>query len=55
MTGSRIRNALTPKKSSGVVVIVMINDRKAPLALWVEKKDRSITFLPPTLNIRIED
>ena len=51
----RIRNALTPKKSSGVVVIVMINDRKAPLALWVEKKDRSITFLPPTLNIRIED
>lgn len=49
-----IRTALTPKDSSGVVVISMINDRKAPLALWVEKKDRSITFLPPTLNIRIE-
>ncbi|PYY13811.1 MAG: hypothetical protein DMG61_12090 [Acidobacteria bacterium] len=49
-----IRTALTPKNSSGVVVISMINDRKVPLALWVEKKDRSITFLPPTLNIRIE-
>ena len=49
-----IRTALTPKNSSGVVVISMINDRKTPLALWVEKKDRSITFLPPTLNIRIE-
>ena len=51
----RIRNALTPKNSSGVVVIAMINDRKTPLALWVEKNDRSITFLPPTLNIRIEE
>jgi len=50
----RIRSAITPKNSSGVVVISMINDRKEPLALWVEKKDHSITFLPPTLNIRIE-
>ena len=49
-----IREAMTPKNSSGVVVITMINDRKEPLALWVEKKDHSITFLPPTLNIRIE-
>jgi hypothetical protein len=50
----RIRSAITPKNSSGVVVISMINDRKEPLALWVEKTDHSITFLPPTLNIRIE-
>jgi len=50
----KIRTSLTPKNSSGVVVISMINDRKVPLPLWVEKKDRSITFLPPTLNIRIE-
>jgi hypothetical protein len=49
-----IREAITPKNSSGVVIVTMINDRKEPLALWVEKKDRSITFLPPTLNIRIE-
>ncbi len=50
----RIREAITPKNSSGVVVVSMINDRREPLALWVEKKDQSITFLPPTLNIRIE-
>ena len=50
----KLRTSLTPKNSSGVVVISMINDRKVPLPLWVEKKDRSITFLPPTLNIRIE-
>jgi hypothetical protein len=49
-----IRAALTPKNASGVVVVVMINDRKEPLALWVQKKDQSITFPPPTLNIRIE-
>src|SRR5579864_8734649 len=48
----RIRSAITPKRSSGVVIISMINDRKQPLALWVEKGDHSITFLPPTLNIR---
>jgi len=50
----RIRQSMTPKNSSGVVVITMINDRKEPLALWVERKDHSITFLPPTLNITIE-
>jgi hypothetical protein len=49
-----IRTAMTPKNSSGVVVVTMINDRKEPLPLWVEKNDHSITFLPPTLNIRIE-
>ena len=49
-----IRQSMTPKRSSGVVVVTMINDRKEPLALWVERKDHSITFLPPTLNIRIE-
>lgn len=50
----RIRQSMTPRRSSGVVVVAMINDRKEPLALWVERKDHSITFLPPTLNIRIE-
>ena len=29
-----IRTAMTPKNASGVVVVVMINDRKEPLALW---------------------
>ena len=52
--GHHIRSALTPKNASGVVVVSMINDRKEPLALWVQKKDQTITFLPPTLNLRIE-
>ena len=50
----RIRSSITPKRASGVVVVSMINDRKEPLALWVQRDDHSITFLPPTLNIRIE-
>jgi hypothetical protein len=50
----RIRTAITPKNASGVLVVVMINDRKEPMALWVEKKDQSMSFKPPTLDIRIE-
>ena len=53
----RIRSAITPKKASGVVVISMIqfakHEGEEPLALWVEDKDHSITFLPPTLDIKI--
>jgi hypothetical protein len=45
---------LTPKNASGVLVVVMINDRKEPMALWVQKNDQSMTFKPPTLDIRIE-
>jgi hypothetical protein len=51
----QIRQVISPKKGgSGVVVVVRINDRRVPLALWVEKKDQTITFLPPTLDLRIE-
>ncbi len=50
----RIRTTITPKNASGVLVVVMINDRKEPMALWVEKKDQSMSFKPPTLDIRIE-
>jgi hypothetical protein len=49
-----IRTTITPKNASGVLVVVMINDRKEPMALWVEKKDQSMSFKPPTLDIRIE-
>lgn len=53
----RIRTAMTPKNGSGVVVVSMVSFAKhngeEPLALWVEKKDQSITFLPPTLDIKI--
>lgn len=53
----RIRSAITPKNASGVVVISMVrfanHEGEEPLALWVESKDHSITFLPPTLDIKI--
>ncbi|HET9743010.1 MAG TPA: hypothetical protein VFQ00_09675 [Terriglobales bacterium] len=49
-----IRAAINPKNASGVVVVVKINDRREPMALWVQKKDQSITFLPPTLNVQIK-
>lgn len=53
----RMRTAMTPKNASGVVVVAMVTFAKhsgeEPLALWVEKKNESITFLPPTLDIRI--
>ena len=50
----RIFSTVTPKRASGVVVVAMINDRKEPLALWVQTNDQSITFPPPTLDIRVE-
>lgn len=53
-----IRTAMTPKNASGVVVVSMVTlakrDGPQPLALWVEKKNQSITFLPPTLDIKIQ-
>jgi hypothetical protein len=53
----RIRTAITPKKASGVVVISMVrfakHEGEEALALWVETKDKSITFLPPTLDIKL--
>jgi hypothetical protein len=52
-----IRTAMTPKNASGVVVVSMVKFEKhnqpEPLALWVQRKDQSITFLPPTLDIHI--
>ena len=52
-----LRTALTPKNGSGVVVVNMVTFAKhsgpEPLALWVEKSNQSITFLPPTLDIHI--
>src|SRR5579862_5538200 len=52
----RIRTAMTPKNGSGVVVVSMVRFAKhngeEPLALWVEKNNQSITFLPPTLDIK---
>ena len=35
-----------PKGGSGVIVVVTINERKEPARLWVEKRDKSLTFSP---------
>ena len=43
----RIAQAITPKGGgSGVIVVAFLNDRKQPVALWVEKKDHSMTYSP---------
>jgi hypothetical protein len=42
----RIEGSANPKHGSGVVVVVTINDRKEPARLWVEKKDKTLTFSP---------
>ena len=36
----------SPRNGSGVVVVVTINERKEPARLWVEKKDKTLTFSP---------
>jgi len=33
-------------KGSGVIVVVSINNRAEPVRLWVEKKDKSLTWSP---------
>ncbi|HMK31598.1 MAG TPA: hypothetical protein VK473_18080 [Terriglobales bacterium] len=42
----RIEGSANPQAGSGVVVVVTINDRKEPARIWVEKKDKSMTFSP---------
>lgn len=42
-----IEGSTRPKKGgSGVIVVVKINDRVEPARLWVEKKDKSLTWSP---------
>jgi hypothetical protein len=42
----RIEGSANPKNGSGVVVVVTINERKEPARIWVEKKDKTLTFSP---------
>jgi len=35
-----------PKEGSGVVVVVTVNERKVPARIWVEKKDKTLSFSP---------
>lgn len=42
-----IDGSANPKHGSGVVVVVTVNDRVADKArIWVEKKDKTLTFSP---------
>jgi hypothetical protein len=42
----RIEGSTRPKGGSGVIVVVKINDRVEPARLWVEKKDKTLTWSP---------
>lgn len=41
-----IDGSAAPKKGSGVVVVVTVNGRAEKARIWVEKKDRTLTFSP---------
>ena len=42
----QIVGAASPRGGSGVVVVVKINDRAENARLWVERKDKTLTFSP---------
>ena len=41
-----VDGSANPKGGSGVVVVVTVNDRKVQARIWVEKKDKTLTFSP---------
>lgn len=42
----RIDGAVRPPKGSGVIVQVTVNNRADKARIWVEKKDKTLTFSP---------
>jgi hypothetical protein len=42
----KIVGAAAPKNGSGVVVVVTVNDRAEQARIWVERKDKTLTFSP---------
>jgi len=38
--------SVRPKKGSGVIVQVTVNRRADKARIWVEKKDKTLTFSP---------
>jgi len=43
----KVEGAVSPKRgSSGVVVLVTVNERIEKARIWVEKKDKTLTFSP---------
>ena len=41
-----VDGSASPKGGSGVVVVVTVNDRAEKARIWVEKKDKTLTFSP---------
>lgn len=41
-----VEGSANPKDGSGVVVVVMVNQRAEKARIWVENKDKSLTFSP---------
>ncbi len=41
-----IVGSASPKNGSGVVVVVRVNDRAENARIWVERKDKTLTFSP---------
>lgn len=42
----KIEGSARPKGGSGVVVVVTVNERAEKARIWVEKKDKTLTFSP---------
>ncbi len=42
----RIVGSASPKGGSGVVVVVKVNDRAENARIWVERKEKTLTFSP---------
>ncbi len=42
----RVDGSANPKGGSGVVVVVTVNQRAEKARIWVENKDKSLTFSP---------
>ncbi len=42
----RIVGSAAPKGGSGVVVVVKVNERAEEARIWVERKDKTLTFSP---------
>jgi hypothetical protein len=42
----RIEGSVTPANGTGIIVEVTVNDRAQKARVWVEKKDKTLTFPP---------
>ena len=42
----RVEGSFSPPRSTGIIVEVTVNDRAEKARVWVEKKDKTLTFPP---------